>query len=74
MGACDHLLHYGGGQALLNSVGLCSIDECGDGDGLDIRRERNGVAGGVIAAGGGKKSDQEQHQIQPLRGRNSQPC
>ncbi len=39
VGAGDHLPHDGGGQSLLDLVGLGLIDESGNRDGLNVSRQ-----------------------------------
>ena len=53
----DHLLHHGSGQSLFDFIGLRSIDEGGDGNGLDVCRESHGMAGGVITARAERQRD-----------------
>ena len=59
VGARHHLLHNGGGQPLFDLVGLRSIDEGGNGNGLDVCGKRDGMAGSVISAGRGEEQDQQ---------------
>src|SRR5438309_11729016 len=68
MSASDHLPHHGCGQLLFNLVGLGLVDECRNGDRLDVGWKSDGMASGMVAAGSAE--EQRHHQDQYLRFRN----